>query len=243
VSRADRLDLLLRVLRDRPGITAPQLAERVGASTRSVFRDLGVLRERGYPIESSRGRGGGLRLHPLWGLGRVPFSAEDALATLLGLAVAEGLGLPVFGDGVRSARARVVSAFPSSEHQRLRRLRARLLVGPPASDAVRSSYGAPEPAAMRELQAAFVRDRVMELEYQKPDEPATRRRVEPHALLLNWPAWYLLSHDRLRQDVRTFRLDRIRAVRGEAEIFVPRPAAVVGAIGGAEFAQADRWAL
>jgi predicted DNA-binding transcriptional regulator YafY len=66
---------VLRLLRDRPGITAPELAERVGSSTRSVFRDLAVLRERGYPIESSRGRGGGLRLHPLRGLGRVPFSA------------------------------------------------------------------------------------------------------------------------------------------------------------------------
>jgi predicted DNA-binding transcriptional regulator YafY len=234
---------VLRLLRDRPGITAPELAERVGSSTRSVFRDLAVLRERGYPIESSRGRGGGLRLHPLRGLGRVPFSAEEALATLLGLAVAEGLVLPVFGDDIRRARMRIVSAFPSSEHQRVRRLRARVLVGPPASAAVRASYGIPDPAAMRALQAAFVGDRVVELEYRKPNESPTAREIEPHAILLNWPAWYLLSHDRLREDVRTFRLDRIEAVRAVAETFVPRPAAVVRSIGGAEFAQADRWTL
>jgi predicted DNA-binding transcriptional regulator YafY len=67
------------------------------------------------------------------------------------------------------------------------------------------------------------------------------REVEPHAILLNWPAWYLLSHDRLREDVRTFRLDRIETVR--AATFVPRPAAVARSIGGAEFAQADRWTL
>lgn len=243
MSRADRMDLLLRLLRDRPGITAVELAERLGTSERSVFRDVAVLRERGYPIESSRGRGGGLRLHPLWGLGRIPFSAEEALATLLGLAVAEGLRLPMFGDDVRSARTRVVSAFPSSERQRLRRLRSRVLVGPPASAAVRASYGVPRGSAMRVLQDAFVRDRVVELEYRKAEGPSMMREVEPHAILLNWPAWYLLAHDRMRDDVRTFRLDRIGNVRATGETFVPRPAAVFRSMGGAEFVQADRWAL
>ncbi|MCA2994710.1 helix-turn-helix domain-containing protein, partial [Gemmatimonas sp.] len=68
--RTDRLELLARTLGDRPGISAATLAEEFGLSERTVFRDLESLRDRGYPIEGERGRGGGLRLHPNWGLGR-----------------------------------------------------------------------------------------------------------------------------------------------------------------------------
>src|SRR3712207_4657799 len=99
-NRADRLDLLARVLRDRPGVTAGDLARELGVSVRSVFRDVEALRERGYPIESARGRGGGLRLHPNWGLGRVLLSRDEALCALLGLAVAEKLGFPMFAAEV-----------------------------------------------------------------------------------------------------------------------------------------------
>ena len=66
MQRIDRLDLLTRVLRDRPGITVAVLAHELSVSVRSVFRDLDHLRERGYPIEADRGRGGGYRLRNLF---------------------------------------------------------------------------------------------------------------------------------------------------------------------------------
>jgi len=114
-SRADRLDLLARVLRDRPGVTAGDLARELGVSVRSIFRDLDALRERGYPIESARGRGGGLRLRANWGLGRVLLSRDEALCTLLGLAVAEKLGFPMFAPEVARARRKIADAFPTAE--------------------------------------------------------------------------------------------------------------------------------
>ncbi len=42
--------------------TAPALAEAVGASVRTVMRDLAYLREAGMPLEGEAGRGGGLRM-------------------------------------------------------------------------------------------------------------------------------------------------------------------------------------
>jgi biotin operon repressor len=113
-SRADRLDLVARVLADRPGATAADLAAELGVSVRSVFRDLGALRARGYPVEAARGRGGGLRLHPNWGLGRVLLARDEALGTLLGLAVAERLGLPMFAAELGRARRRLAGAFPAA---------------------------------------------------------------------------------------------------------------------------------
>src|SRR5687767_6512864 len=122
----DRLEQVARVLRDRPGITTAALARELGVSQRSVFRDMDRLRERGYPLDASRGRGGGVRMHPNWGLGRVLLSADEALGTLLTLAIGEKLGLPMFTADLARARRRIVDAFPQRERRRLAPLRERI---------------------------------------------------------------------------------------------------------------------
>lgn len=243
MDRADRLELLLRVLRDRPGITADEVAQRLGTSRRSVSRDVARLRERGYPIEASRGRGGGLRLHPSFGLGRVQLSPEQAVGALLSVAIGELLPLPLFWRDLGAVRTKIVAAFPEAERRRLKALRERIIVGPAASPEVASSYGRVERESALALQSAFVRERVLEVGYVRGDGERSTRIVEPHVILLNWPAWYLLAHDRTREDVRTFRLDRMGGARERAEGFTPRARGVIRAIGGAEFADADRWSL
>jgi predicted DNA-binding transcriptional regulator YafY len=221
-SRADRLDLVARVLADRPGVTAADLAAELGVSVRSVFRDLGALRARGYPVEAARGRGGGLRLHPNWGLGRVLLTRDEALGTLLGLAVAERIGLPMFAAELGRARRRLAGAFPAGERRRLAPLRERVFVGGPASAAVRAAYGQLAAAATRRLQVAFVEERVVRATYVADDGRRSDRELEPHALLITPPAWYLLAYDRLRAAPRAFRLDRLVAVEAEADSFRPR---------------------
>ena len=222
-NRADRLDLLARVLRDRPGVTAGDLARELGVSVRSIFRDLDALRERGYPVESARGRGGGLRLHANWGLGRVLLSRDEALCALLGLAVAEKLRFPMFAPEVARARRKIADAFPTAERRRIAPLRERIFIGEAASADVRRSYGEPAAAPTRRLQVAFVEERVVRAEYAREGGAVSHRRLEPHALVINWPAWYLMAHDHLRGESRTFRLDRFVTVEIEADTFRPRP--------------------
>jgi predicted DNA-binding transcriptional regulator YafY len=226
-SRIDRLDALARVLRDRPGITARELAEELGVSTRSVFRDLGTLRDRGFPVESARGRGGGMRVRGNWGLGRVLLGREEALCTLIGLAVAEKLGMPLFASELGRARRKIGDAFPSSEQRRLAPLRERILVGLPASAAVRASYGRPDTDVMRRLESAFVELRVLTVGYIREDGQRSLRRVEPHALVINWPAWYLLARDLERGATRTFRLDRFISIDPENSPFTAMTSSMV----------------
>jgi len=233
MQRVDRLDLLARVLRDRPGITVAQLARQLGISSRSIFRDLDHLRERGYPIEADRGRGGGVRLHASWGLGKVLLSSEEALCTLLSLAISEKLSFPMFSGDVARARKKIVDAFPTSERKKIAPLRERIFVGRPASMHVRSSYTNPPAIAMRRLQVAFVREATVRADYVKENGESSTRRVEPHAMLINWPAWYLLGFDHLRGEPRTFRFDRFRNVDVEEEApFRARPREIAATLLG-----------
>lgn len=217
MDRAERLEILLRLLSDRPGITAQRLRAELGISERSLFRDLDYLRNRGYPIEGSVGRGGGLRIHPSWGLGRVSLSVEQSLGVLLALAIAEKLGLPLFQSNFKPARQKIAAAFSQSQRALVRRLQDRIFIGQPASAAVKSSYDSPPQEIMATLEKAFFQEKQIQITYTNEKGAVTERTVEPHGLFINWPAWYLLSYDHLRTAPRTFRLDRIsRAKIGES---------------------------
>jgi predicted DNA-binding transcriptional regulator YafY len=80
---------------------------------------------------------------------------------------------------------------------------------------------------MRRLQAAFVDERPIRAEYVKEGGESSVRRLDPHALVINWPAWYLVAYDHSRRDARTFRLDRFATVDIESGTFAPRASQIV----------------
>jgi proteasome accessory factor C len=65
--------------------------------------------------------------------------------------------------------------------------------------------------------------RLVEVEYQKVgEESAVTHVVEPYVLERQLPYWYVHTWDRTRDDVRSFRLDRMRSARLSEETFEPR---------------------
>ncbi len=58
-SPSARLLRVLSLLQARPVWTGPELADRLGVTTRSVRRDVDRLRQLGYPVESAPGPTGG----------------------------------------------------------------------------------------------------------------------------------------------------------------------------------------
>jgi predicted DNA-binding transcriptional regulator YafY len=118
-----------------------------------------------------------------------------------------------------------------------------VLVAPPASARVAASYRTPDPAAVTALQSAFVQERLITAVYVREDGERTERRVEPHAILLSWPAWYLLGFEHLRGEVGTFRLDRFESVREEPERFRPRPHAMIVETWGPDCDDPSAWRL
>jgi predicted DNA-binding transcriptional regulator YafY len=207
----DRLDRVLGLLAARPSWTAPQLAEELDVCVRTVRRDLSRLSARGVPIQSDAGRGGGVRVPARTGLGRVQFDAQEVLDLLLALAVTERLRSPFMLSTVKRVRQKLSASFPPEERARVSGLRRRILVGPTSRN-VSASWSAPRAAVLRPVQEAFFEQRTLELTY-RANEARTLRVVEPHYLLLSWPAWYLLVWDHLREGVRMLRVDRIESAR------------------------------
>jgi predicted DNA-binding transcriptional regulator YafY len=211
-SRLRRLEELRGLLKSRDHVTGAELATELGVSLRTLRRDLEILRDGGVPIESDRGRGGGLRLQRNWALGRLHLSPAEAIDLLLSIAIAERMNSPVLLQQLASIKRKIVAAFADAHHPQIRSLRKRILIGRPASKKVLASYTPPPRRSLAGIAEAFFNMRCVVIRYVDHKGAITARDVEPQFLYLNVPVWYILAWDRLRGAIRYFRVDRIKAV-------------------------------
>ena len=101
---AGRLLRVLELLQRHHEWGAPELAERLGVSTRTIRRDVDRLRAIGYPIEARYGADGGYHLVPGATLPPLMFDADEAVATVLALQAFDAAGdEPTDGSAVAGA--------------------------------------------------------------------------------------------------------------------------------------------
>ena len=81
-----------------------------------------------------------------------------------------------------------------------------------------------DPKIAQLVSRAIAGRRVLEIEYYKENEDEfSKRRIEPYALMNGLEAWYVAAYDPDKDDVRHFRLDRIKSATATDERFTPRP--------------------
>lgn len=223
LTRLERLDLLATRLKSDEPLVLKDIAAEMDVSTRTLNRDIAILRERGLPIEADRGRGGGVRLNWRWGIGRMTLSYREAVDLLVSLAVVEQMKSPILMANLAPVRRKVMASFSPTDRHRVQKLKSRILIGTTASVEVQGNYTPPAAGPMERFHEAFLLMQVAEIDYRDDKGVKTRRQIEPQFLLLNYPIWYALCWDRLRQDIRTFRCDRMRTVTPVNETFKMRP--------------------
>jgi predicted DNA-binding transcriptional regulator YafY len=148
------------------------------------------------------------------------------MGLLLSLTIAEKVGSPLLLDDLRSITRKVSAAFAPAQTRRIRALRHRVLVGQSASEAVLFSYRPPSRSVAKPLLDAFMHRRLALIQYKDQVGTITDREIELQYLYYNVPVWYALAWDRLRDDVRFFRIDRIMRAHVLADEFRLRRAEV-----------------
>jgi proteasome accessory factor C len=86
--------------------------------------------------------------------------------------------------------------------------------------------GAPgdDPEIAQVVSSAISARKLLEIDYYKENEDEfSRRTIEPYALINGLEGWYVASFDPARDDVRHFRLDRVKSARVTDQVFEPRP--------------------
>ncbi|RVU84112.1 WYL domain-containing protein [Leucothrix sargassi] len=207
-----RQDAIVRHLRRNGTSTVAALADEIGASKRTVLRDISALRDDGFVIHSETGRGGGLQLDPQSIQTTARLSVSEVFALLISVASMRAAGGIPFSGLADVALAKIEKALPSDKVRDLRRFLDCLYIGKLAPQVDISNMGVMSDALLPAFETAFLQRQYLRFEYCDAKGVVSQREVEPQAMLILPPLWYLVAWDPAREDFRYFRMDRISGV-------------------------------
>ena len=212
MSRTGRMFQLMDALRgNRHPVTAAALAERLGVSERTIYRDIAALAELGAPVQGSAGVGymlkSGFFLPPLM------FSADELEALVLGARWVRRQGDEALSAAAASALAKIATATPKDLRDEMAETSLWVPIAPPQPE---------QEVFVRPAREAIRRQHKLRIHYSDEQGRASERTVWPFALAYFDGVRLLAAWCELRAAQRHFRIDRIRAASTIAERY-PTP--------------------
>jgi predicted DNA-binding transcriptional regulator YafY len=212
---ATRLITLILLLQNQPNQKASELAEKLGVSIRTVHRYLTMLDEMGIPVYSERGPYGGFALVRGYKMPPLVFTPEEAVAVTLGTSLVEEMWGQLYREASRGALAKLENLLPDEQRSEVAWARRALI----ATGLNRADLDRLAPD-LEKLRRAVRERRTVQLTYRSTNRPEPESRpVNPYALVFRWGWWYVVGYCLLRQEMRSFRLDRIEALQLTVETF------------------------
>jgi predicted DNA-binding transcriptional regulator YafY len=206
---ASRILAMLELLQDRPGITGPRLADELGVSGRTVRRYVTTLQDMGIPVEPTAGRLGGYWLRPGFRLPPLMFSAEEAIGLAVALLATRPTADAELPPPVTSALGKIERVLPKDLADRVTMVRDGVSLPEFGAE---GTFNFPNPMVLASLaQATLTRQRCW-IRYSRPDGDESAREIDPYGVGTLYGRWYVHGWCHLRQDRRTFRVDRIRRI-------------------------------
>jgi predicted DNA-binding transcriptional regulator YafY len=200
----NRLFEIIYILLNQKTTTARELAERFEVSQRTIYRDIDALSLAGIPVYTEKGKNGGISLLPDFVLNKSLLSEkeqQEILSALQGLA-------SVKTDETREVLGKLSTFFRKSAL--------------PWMEVDFSDWGWRTSGAFSTFKAAIMEKRIAEFDYYSTYGEKTHRRVEPIQLWFKSRAWYLRCFDLDKNDLRLFKLTRVKNPNLTDEHFTER---------------------
>ena len=188
-----RLFKIVYHLLNKGHATAPDLANKLEVSVRTIYRDIEALSEAGIPIYTETGRSGGIYLMSDFVLGKAMLSEREKKELLAALQ-----SLTVTGDTYSDSLLEKLSALFSTPSESWFGV-----------DFSRWGNETRDKQCFELLKTAILKNRCVKLHYASTSVPFSERIVQPVKLLYKSRAWYLYAYCMERQAYRFFRLSRI----------------------------------
>lgn len=208
MNKTDRQLAIMLELQRSKVVRAEDLSALFETSVRTIYRDIQALSEMGVPIFGAPGHG--YSLMEGYFLPPIGFSAEEAVALLMGADFIEQRLDGDYGRVAKAARSKIEAILPEpvrDESARVRETMKLLHAGEPKT-------GLREKDNLGLARRAILDRRKISFSYKKntpePDgNRKSKREVSPYGLALVQGHWMLIGHCDLRQDIRHFRLSRM----------------------------------
>ena len=196
-----RLLGIVYILLKKGTVTAGELAEQFEVSVRTIYRDVEQLSLAGIPVYARKGKNGGISLTERFVLDKMMISEEEQRRILAALA------------SLRETGAR-------EEEEILQKLGTFFKADIPDWVAIDfSDWSGRRQELFEQIRQAILERRVLEFDYYGQYGEMSRRTVEPVQLLFKDYTWYVRAYCRKRQDMRLFKVLRMKRVELLEETF------------------------
>jgi len=190
--QTSRLFEIIYILMNKKTIPARELAEKFGVSTRTIYRDIDVLSLAGIPVYTEKGKGGGISILPDFVLNKSILSEQDQNEILYAL--------------------QALSAVKSDEAdrvlQKLSTIFNKSMI--PWLEVDFTSWSFSSEDIFHGLKQAILENRTVLFNYYSTYGEETSRHVEPIQLWFKLRSWYIKGYCLDKQDMRVFKLTRMR---------------------------------
>ena len=206
--RADRLFLIIHAMQGRrTALPARRLADTLGVSLRTVYRDVADLHTSGVPIEGEAGVGYLLRkgsdIPPLM------FTADELEALVVGTRFVRAFAGEKLARSAQAAMLKIDAVLPAGLRERAAKSRV----------FVPQRWYEAKSGVIDALHEAIGARRVLQVEYRDASDAFSNREIEPLCLACWGRVWTLGAWCRMRQGFRNFRADRM-TFAATGEIFI-----------------------
>lgn len=213
----NRLFGIVYILMNQKMTTAKELAAHFEVSNRTILRDIEVLSQAGIPIYTTPGKGGGISILDNFILNKTAISDEEQNQILFAL---QSLGSAEHMD-VADILSRLQVLFDKTDTNWIE------------VDFSRWGNTEQDKEKFELLKNAVIKKLAVSFTYPNSNGETTARTVYPLKMVFKSKAWYLQAYCKLRQDYRTFKINRILSLKLLPESFaekdlVPPPILLFG---------------
>ncbi|MFT6025095.1 MAG: putative DNA-binding transcriptional regulator YafY [Ascidiaceihabitans sp.] len=209
MARSDRIRKIMQILNDGRLHTALDLAEMLGVTTRTIYRDMDTLMADGLPVKGARGIG--YQAQPVTTLPPLHLSDDEIEVLNLGLAILSEAADPDLRRAANSLVAKFETALPQHSTPDAQTWAQ---ATSPFGDSARALSHMPT------LRAAIRAKQKLRITYHSKDDRVTSRVIRP-LKLEHWArVWVLTAWCEVRADFREFRVDLIQSAQAQPQMFV-----------------------
>ncbi len=199
--KINRLFEILNILLNRENITAKYLADHFEVSTRTIYRDIDSLSEAGFPIYTNKGKGGGIAILDNFVLNKSLLSKEDQRYIISAI---QGLKVTNFID--KEGVLEKLSALFKDESSSW-------------IEVDFSDWSERKREEFNIIKFCIINKKLIEFYYYNSYGVKSKRKIEPLRLKFKEKAWYVIGFCREKNDIRMFKLNRIKSVKVIDEVF------------------------
>ena len=202
MAKNDQMLAILWMLNSGAKITAKQIAQKLEISIRTVYRYIDSLCASGVPVVSEGGQNGGYRLLTNFIQAPLVFDTEEQKSLLHAAIFAKEAGYP-FSESLDSATKKL-RLFSTQEQEGILN---RHLAG---FDVISREIDPAVQRTLEELERAAANGTSVEIEYRTGREEQSKpRRIDPYGILYWNNKWYVVGYCHIRNEIRSFRAERI----------------------------------